>query len=104
MVNYSWLHVLRPLPQTLIVAIFCAGVSGAKNHSETLCIPPVTPYLPASQEEADEFGAYIAEDAETYFSHAEQYLRCLESERYRTTTEIQRFISNYQDYLTTYRK
>ena len=86
-----------PILTAFTLSIFI--ISTVPVSAETMCLPPARPYLPTTQEEADEFDLLIAHDANTYYSEAESYLACLERERLRVILEVQEFSREYETYI-----
>lgn len=68
------------------------------------CLAPEPPYLPTTQEEADDYGDLVALDAEAYFLAVEDYLNCMVLERERATEDTKRFIEAYTAYLNSFRQ
>lgn len=67
-----------------------------------ICMPPLLPYLPNTQAEADEFGSLVAEEAERYFQDTQDYLSCLDRDRVRVFQEARKFTAQYSHYINSF--
>ncbi len=101
LVTFSF-FIISPV---VICSAFFVFLGIAAAYAELgYCLAPEPPYLPTTQEEADDYGDLVALDAEAYFRAVEDYLNCMVLERERATEDTKRFIEAYTAYLNSFRQ
>ncbi len=88
-----------PIRSALSLALALTATNVLAND---ICMPPLLPYLPTTQAEADEFGSLVTEEAERYFQDTQDYLSCLDRDRVRVFQEAREFTAQYSQYINSF--